>query len=280
MSEGPQICPSCSSAVSSQVKFCGQCGTPLSSNQIAKTTEKVFACPYCSAPLKKEPKRKTKCPSCQKPIFIKSRPSDRTKRLVTQEQAEDIEDEWSIHYELEQLPEVDKKRFEQIRARQTKECGGERPKELHRALHTIRWDSYRREEAESLKIGNYVLFRNARLNEASLLDEEIRKGEGNVKESLAIYLELCYIDINGPQYSTERERAQYNEAAFDPSQDFLAPGIVTSANIYIEQLGSTLAETKTLFREHVSTYLRGLRMPVSIEKAWNQLEPDLIFNSG
>ena len=49
------------------------------------------------------------------------------------------------------------------------------------------------------------------------------------------------------------------------------------ANVYIERLGLTRAETKALFRKHNSRHLSGVHMPLSIDEGWNQLEPNLVF---
>jgi DNA-directed RNA polymerase subunit RPC12/RpoP len=57
--------------------------------------QKKAECPYCHSTLKKVPARKTKCPRCGKLIFVKTRPKDRARVVVTEEQAKKIEDEWS-----------------------------------------------------------------------------------------------------------------------------------------------------------------------------------------
>jgi len=54
-------------------------------------------CPYCGAELAKMPARKKRCPSCSQPIYVKSTPEDRTKRLMTASQAKAAEDAWHMH---------------------------------------------------------------------------------------------------------------------------------------------------------------------------------------
>ena len=238
-------------------------------------------CPYCNSPLKKEPTRKTKCPSCRKPIFVKSRPTDKTRRLVTQEQADDIEHEWAIKRELETLPGIDKERFEQVKSSQIEQYGSETPQQLHSALHSIRRQSYERQGSEYIKEGHFGLWRNTRLDIASLLDEEGKKDENKLREALATYLEVCYIDLNGPRNSTKLGREldkRYKN--FEPLESFLAIGIVRMANLIIEPLSLTRSEVKILFQEHNKRYLSGLNLPLSIDQAWNQLEPDLVFKNG
>ncbi len=59
-------------------------------------------CPYCEASLDPVPTRKKKCPSCGQFIYVRRRPSDRKRILVTEEDAKRIEEEWKrIHEEQE-----------------------------------------------------------------------------------------------------------------------------------------------------------------------------------
>jgi hypothetical protein len=129
---------------------------------------------------------------------------------------------------------------------------------------------------KSIKEGNFARFRDARLGLALLL-EEAEKDAEKLRKALATHLEVCYIDINGPQEGTTRERERYNKAPFEPRQSLLTGGIVSIANVYIERLGLTRAETKALFRKHNSRHLSGLTMPLSIDAGWNQLEAHLDF---
>ena len=216
------------------------------------------------------------CASCKKPIF-ESRPGDRREVRMPQEQAGESEHKRAIKRELEELPEAERKRFERIRAAQREKYGKETPEQLHSALHTIRRNVYERQGLEGIKEGDFARFRNARLGMALLLEEEAEKDEEKLRKALATHLEVCYIDLNGPQYGTPRERELHKEAPFAPRQSLLASGIVNITNVYIERLGLTRAETKALFRKHNSRHLGGVNMPLSIDEGWNQLEPNLVF---
>lgn len=57
-------------------------------------------CPYCGKPLDKTPARKTKCPACRQPIYVKRTPKDPVKRLMTEAQAEEAERAWEMRYVL------------------------------------------------------------------------------------------------------------------------------------------------------------------------------------
>src|SRR4030067_2642770 len=43
------------------------------------------------------PHRKKKCPSCEQHIYIKSTPDNRTKRIMTEAQATDAEEQWHLY---------------------------------------------------------------------------------------------------------------------------------------------------------------------------------------
>lgn len=60
-------------------------------------------CPHCGGKFKKPPQRKTGCKHCGKHVFVKGRPSDRVRRLVTEAQAFDIECEWMRYYAEQQV---------------------------------------------------------------------------------------------------------------------------------------------------------------------------------
>jgi len=114
-------------------------------------------------------------------------------------QAEDSEHQRAIKRELDELSEADRKRFEQIRTAQREKHGKETPEQLHSALHTIRRNVYERQGLEGIKGGNFARFRDARLGMALLLEEEAEKDAEKLRKALATHLEVCYIDMNGPQ---------------------------------------------------------------------------------
>jgi uncharacterized Zn finger protein (UPF0148 family) len=56
-------------------------------------------CPNCDAVLKKEPTRKTNCTICGRPIYVKSTPLNKARRLMTEEQALQADAEWAARAE-------------------------------------------------------------------------------------------------------------------------------------------------------------------------------------
>jgi hypothetical protein len=53
------------------------------------------ACPACGEALARRPERKTICPQCGAAIFVRMRPFDRKRVLLTEPQASKIEVEWT-----------------------------------------------------------------------------------------------------------------------------------------------------------------------------------------
>jgi uncharacterized Zn finger protein (UPF0148 family) len=54
-------------------------------------------CPYCEEPLPKRPKRKTICPHCGNAIYVRVRPLDRARVLLTEAQTRQVENEWTTY---------------------------------------------------------------------------------------------------------------------------------------------------------------------------------------
>lgn len=60
-------------------------------------------CPGCHGGLKKIPSRRTKCPHCGQFIYVKRRPDENTKKLVTKQEAQRIDVLWSQLYEKQAI---------------------------------------------------------------------------------------------------------------------------------------------------------------------------------
>jgi DNA-directed RNA polymerase subunit RPC12/RpoP/phage FluMu protein Com len=271
------ICPSCRLINSTGAKYCKNCGTRLDtqSASLTEVSAPSYVCPNCGAALQKEPKRKIACPTCKKPIYVKSRPTDRKKVLVTQEQADEIEEEWTVFQEIKTLNDSDRERYWKIRAKMVDRDGKESQKKLHAALHDIRRGSSNKQALECIRTGNFGMWRNTRLDMAFLLKEE-----GKVRAALETFLEVCYVDLNGPQNNAAL-RAELGKKfpRFDPSDSLKAPGIIFETAALIKQLALTKNDVKTIFFEHNKKYVSGLRLPLSLDEAWLKLYPELSYET-
>ena len=79
-------------------------------------------CPYCNALLERMPERKKKCPSCGRYIYVKTRPSDRLRVLVTEEGAKQIEAERNLKSMTERYG-ISKKELEETSKRLSNKFG-------------------------------------------------------------------------------------------------------------------------------------------------------------
>ncbi len=87
----PQFSPAVNASVGAAPRPQSYSGSQLTT---IGNTEAV--CPYCGGRLDKKPGRKTECPKCSRPIYVRTRPLDKQQVLVTEEQKEVIEEQWSI----------------------------------------------------------------------------------------------------------------------------------------------------------------------------------------
>jgi tetratricopeptide (TPR) repeat protein len=56
----------------------------------------LAACPYCNRKLEKTPGRKKACPHCGNYIYVRTRPNDFIKILVTKQDADTIQKQWNL----------------------------------------------------------------------------------------------------------------------------------------------------------------------------------------
>lgn len=85
------FCKKCGKELPDDFELCPSCGTRTAGKE---EPHALVGCPYCGTVLDPPPKRKRKCPSCGQYVFVKTRPSDRQRVLVTEDEAKKIEAEW------------------------------------------------------------------------------------------------------------------------------------------------------------------------------------------
>lgn len=181
-------------------------------------------CPYCNKPLAKMPAKKKKCPECGNFIFVRTRPSDNEKVLVTEAQTEQIKEQWAIangtheEYLRERAP------FEDVKERLTKQYGF-KPSDKE-----VEWVLLSEQQLDHTRKGNWGLYSCTVLGMADVL-----KAEGKLKNALNTYLEVFYLDLHGPM----NLEGAGTRPGFDPERSFIAPGVVNQIVALIEELGTT-----------------------------------------
>ena len=225
---------------------------------------KIDSCPYCNTKLEVIPKAKKKCPRCEKYIFSRTRPLDKKKVLIREDQKDDLEKEWEkyhAHKEEESLAE-DPQYIEA--KKELKKQFGKEP-----SINDIKWRKIAKEEIENVKGRKWGLYRNNQLDKVNLLSKE-----GKHLQALESLLFICYLDINGPN-NVCLELEDYKD--FESSRSFLAPGIIHMVNRESDETSYDVKKIKELFLKVAKKYIP-IKAPVSPEKAWKKLEIKLDLN--
>ena len=228
-------------------------------------------CPYCSQLLEKKPGRKKKCPHCGEFIYVRTRPSDNQKILVTEEQTEMIEEQWSIvngtHKEYIAQKENERRVIEKEKRALEKRFGRE-PSE-----NDIQWSLLNKDLLIHSKNHDWGLFRNTKFSMGEMLRQESK-----AKQALSLYFEVCYLDLNGPNNMggiTDKELVK-EFPAWNPKGDgMLAPGIIDRILKIINKLELDRVKSHELFISNANKLHKNLKLPVLPQTAWNKLVKEL-----
>lgn len=232
-------------------------------------------CPYCSASLVKRPQRKTKCRNCGKFILVRTRPGDRNRVLVTERQAEEIEAQWSEIHSEPQLYISPKNGFDDEK-RRLKEKFGREPSDSD-----VTWSLLNKEILEYSVKQQWGAYRNTLFEMGELL-----RAESKLTEALNRYLEVCYLDLNGPQNygvmddlarQVLRDLIQKEIGTFETDDGGLYPGVLGRVEYVMKKLGVHVDGVRERFLLVATKLEKALGLPVSAESAWRRLQNEL-FN--
>ncbi len=230
--------------------------------------ERKAECPNCHKSLSKIPGAKTKCPHCGEFMFVRTRPKDNARVVVTKAEADKIDEEWSIVAGTHDIFVAEKEEFAKEKEILRKRFGGKEPSD-----NDVRWGLLNKQLMEHAKNGDWGLYRNARFQMAEILRSEMK-----LKDALRTYLEVCYLDLNGPNNTGGMNDPELLKEfpPFDPNRDsFLAPGVIDLIKRIVLKLELSKDEIKQIFTEHNSRMEKSLRLPLSPEKAWQSLEKEI-----
>lgn len=213
-------------------------------------------CPYCGQALAKRPSRKTACSYCKQFIFVRTRPYDRKSVLVTEEQANLLQAEWSGFERVSISPHLDPQLMEKHRQR-LQEKFKQVPSE-----QDVAWAYLNSEGLNHAKQRNWGLYRNGRLSMAAVLE----KG-GSFLKSLRFYFEVSYLDLNGP----ENGGGSPYSRDFDIKNAFLAPAVIAKTLELIAKLKMEEEQVHQLFKEMAELNYKNLKLPIAPAAAWTKL---------
>lgn len=243
--------------------------TPNKSSIIGK----IDTCPYCSKKLDLIPSKKKKCKDCGQYIYVKTRPEDRKKVLVTEKQKDEIELQWQQYYQKNEEDKLMQNQdFISAKEELTKQFG------KNPSMDDIKWKVYNQRIVEYASKRQWGLYRNNKLDMANLLITE-----GRHKQALITLFEICYLDLNGGNNvgggMSNEDMGRMGIYEFDTKMAFLAPGIVSMVQDGILTLGLDDDSAKRLFVDTNNQNKPKKNMPLTTDDAWTKLSAQIQKNS-
>lgn len=213
-------------------------------------------CPYCHAQLAKKPGRKAKCPTCGNYIYVRTRPLDRQRVLVTENECELIERQWAE--EQGKLGEYleNQREYEDIKDALRRQFGREPSKA------DVRWRIMNDGLIASAADGDWGIYRNFKLEMAQQLAREAR-----YEAALRLFFEVCYLDANGA----------HNNGLISLKYAGLWQGVTGPTMSMISKLGLSEAQVKALYMEVVAGAHLGIKLPRTTAQTWALLREELFW---
>jgi len=235
--------------------------TSISDGQIGTTEPR---CPYCSAELDKMPGRKKKCPSCEQYIYVRTRPSDRQRVLVTEIQAAEIEKQWAARSSsLNARRFVDDSEFEREKEALASRFGSI-PSE-----NDVLWAIFNRGSVKHACNNDWGLYRNDRLGMAAVLESDQK-----LIEALEMYLEVCYLDTNDPRNRggiTHDPDLALEFPTFTPESAVMAPAVLGRVKDLANDTGWAATELRAAFLRVAERVRSELHVPLTPIQGWSKL---------
>lgn len=218
-------------------------------------------CPYCNFPLDRMPGAKKKCPICSNYIYVRTRPSDRKKILIREDQIEEIQKLWAEKLIADQIEQAKDQDYFRVEAELRRKWNAQP------STKDIFWFSGMQKAIKQAELLDWSAYRSEKLKTA----ETLGALRDNFRAFL-LYLEICYLDLNGP---TNRGTFGFKLSAEFPIWDlqfaWLAPAVVSRLRVLSKELGYSLSEVETEFIRIATSYHQNTGLPVSPVSAWKSL---------
>lgn len=220
-------------------------------------------CPYCRAPVRQIPKYKAVCTRCGQTFYARVRPGESRPTLLTARQAAAL-DENRVARERP-IPgrkawlDPDEGRFNWFWAYSTAEG---------------QWRQLRKSLTLHARDGNWLLYRNARYEMA-----ELRRRQARLKDALEIYLEVWYLDLNGPHdcWGMMGQRRVYENAPWYPPEGLTTPVVARWTHRLATHFHLDSEHAEAIFRDVAQRAFRHLNLPLSPAEAWRTIRNELIL---
>ncbi len=234
----------------------------LSANTNRELGNSSPICPHCGGALLRIPTNKGKCAACHKDVYARKRPSDNASVFVTREQAEMLEEQWAMvkghYYELQR----DKQRRAQIKGLLAEKFG-RAPSETD-----VEWKLLNENLLTAAREQDWPRYRDTRHAMAQLLSRE-KKHE----HALVTFLEVCYLDINGPINVKDNRWRGVSEpiGPWTPKFGHLNSRVVERLAKIAHVENFALENMHAQFMKRAGDVKQALHLPVPLGSAWEKL---------
>jgi len=248
--------------------------------------QKDAKCPNCHEALAKIPKRKSKCPHCEKVFYVRTRPSDREKVIVTEEGALAIEQAWAKYHLYQETAEWG----EAIKNLPKDSPAYEKAHSLAKATsasgeHDKAWGYFNKARMKAAKAGDFFAYRNITLDMATHLIKE-----GREKQALSMHCEIHYYDMCGLDKLDNVKlmveagfiNPRYLGSPWNPERGFrLVPGIVNATRDLMKIMEINQNDFKQIALKAIEPIISSMKgpvtpndaLPVLVEIAFGTNEP-------
>ena len=219
---------------------------------------RVAACPYCGVVLKKVPGAATRCPECHQTMYVRTDRRDQTRRVVSEEQADRIDD---AH---EALAAGDLAGYER-RVRETtdrlRKKFGQEP-----AYRDVRWSMLNEDQLLQQSRRDYGLWRNTRWKMMGELD---RSGPKRERQALEFALDIFYIDQCEPNnLGGLGDTRGLGIRAWGPAPEVVAGSLSEWIGSRCEKLGIEVEQAARDYEPAADRLKTALKMPRSWSAIW------------
>lgn len=227
-------------------------------------------CPSCRAQISGTPRNGDLCPKCGSRYYLRHKPNTPTVYLLSAAQAAAFDADTprpappaarpAAHTHLlghRSAPEVDKRRFNWVWIHGTAEG---------------QWRAAKRSLTLHARDGNWVLYRNARFDMA-----EVRRKQDRLREALDLYLEVWYLDLNGPHdcWGVSGVRRLYEDAPFQPADGLTTPLVARWVIRIAERLFMDQPQVERAFGDIATRLYQALSLPLTPGEAWRLARRDV-----
>lgn len=217
-------------------------------------------CPYCHKTLKKLPGTKTKCQFCKKYMYVRTYNDKR--QIVTLDEAFRID--WLKTFD-DDLRGKKKEQFELIKEDLKEKFNGVTPTNTD-----VLWGIYNQDLIQHISNGDWGGYRCIKFDMAEMLRKEERW-----KNSVQVFLEVCYLDLNGPTNGNNFKDPELLEKF--PAWNPAVGGLYYTEIIkkVIAKSGLSKDSVKEMFMNDAEKLQKTLLLPISPDVAWFKIEREL-----